>query len=52
MVAVESSNKAEGYKIVPAKRSITIRDLLTHTAGVNYGWGLAQREWELSLIHI
>ena len=50
MVAVESSNKAEGYKIVPAKRSITIRDLLTHTAGVNYGWGLAQREWEESSI--
>ena len=44
MVAVESSDKAEGYKIVPAKRPITIRDLLTHTAGVNYGWGLAQRE--------
>ena len=50
MVAVESSDKAEGYKIVPAKRSITIRDLLTHTAGVNYGWGLAQREWEESSI--
>jgi len=50
MVAVESPDKAEGYKIVPAKRSITIRDLLTHTAGVNYGWGLAQREWEESSI--
>ena len=50
MVAVESSDRAEGYNIVPAKRSITIRDLLTHTAGVNYGWGLAQREWEESSI--
>jgi CubicO group peptidase (beta-lactamase class C family) len=26
-----------GVKTVPAKRSITIRDLLTHTAGVSYG---------------
>ena len=50
MVAVESSDKAGGYKIVPAKKSITIRDFLTHTADVNYGWGLAQREWEESSI--
>jgi CubicO group peptidase (beta-lactamase class C family) len=26
-----------GVKIVPAKRAITIRDLLTHTAGISYG---------------
>nr|AYJ09224.1 esterase [uncultured bacterium] len=26
-----------GTKIVPAKRQITIRDLLTHTAGISYG---------------
>ena len=25
------------FKIVPAKRAITIRDLLTHTAGISYG---------------
>jgi CubicO group peptidase (beta-lactamase class C family) len=27
----------EGVKIVPARRSITVRDLLTHTAGISYG---------------
>ncbi len=27
----------EGTKIVPARRPITIRDLLTHTAGISYG---------------
>lgn len=38
--------KAEGgYDVVPAKRAITIRDLLTHTAGISYGTGPAQKEW-------
>jgi len=26
-----------GVKVVPARRAITIRDLLTHTAGISYG---------------
>ena len=34
------------YNIVKAKRKITIRDLLTHTAGVGWGFGLAQDRWE------
>jgi CubicO group peptidase (beta-lactamase class C family) len=38
----DGSKKGPGYKIVPAKREITIRDLLTHTAGISYGYGLAQ----------
>ncbi len=29
--------KESGVEIVPAKRQITIRDLLTHTAGISYG---------------
>ena len=29
--------KDSGVEIVPAKRPITIRDLLTHTAGISYG---------------
>ena len=33
---------AKGYTIVPAKRPITIRDLLTHTAGISYGDGPAK----------
>ena len=33
-VAVKSDS---GVRIVPAKRPITIKDLLTHTAGISYG---------------
>jgi CubicO group peptidase (beta-lactamase class C family) len=32
--------------VVPAKRPITIRDLLTHTAGISYGHGPAQDRWK------
>jgi CubicO group peptidase (beta-lactamase class C family) len=35
-----------GYAIVKAKREITIRDLLTHTAGIGYGSGVAADEWK------
>jgi CubicO group peptidase (beta-lactamase class C family) len=33
------------YGTVPAKREITIRDLLTHTAGINYGDGPAAEDY-------
>jgi CubicO group peptidase (beta-lactamase class C family) len=32
--------------VVPAKREITIRDLLTHTAGISYGEGPAAALWK------
>ena len=35
-----------GYKVVDAVRPITIRDLLTHTAGISYGGGPARDRWE------
>jgi CubicO group peptidase (beta-lactamase class C family) len=35
-VAVQSANGSEA-SIAPARRPITIRDLLTHTAGISYG---------------
>ena len=34
-----------GYDVVDARRQITIRDLLTHTAGISYGYGPAQELW-------
>ncbi len=42
-VAVMASDKGvAGYSTVPVKRPITIRDLLTHTAGISYGDGPAK----------
>jgi CubicO group peptidase (beta-lactamase class C family) len=37
--------------IVPAKREITIRDLLTHTAGIGYGDGPAEEQYKAANIH-
>jgi len=34
-----------GYDVVPASRPITIRDLLTHTSGFDYGTGIAADRW-------
>lgn len=42
----DRAKRGPGYKIVPAKRPITIRDLLTHTAGISYGYGPARDLYE------
>ena len=44
-VAVPNDSK-EGYEIVAANREITLRDLLTHTAGISYGGGAASKLWK------
>jgi CubicO group peptidase (beta-lactamase class C family) len=43
-VAVPNGNG--GYDVVPATRPITIRDLLSHTAGISYGSGPAADRWK------
>ena len=35
-----------GYTVVKARRQITLRDLLNHTAGIGYGGGIASEEWK------
>jgi len=46
-VAVPSNEAgARGYATVPVKRPITIRDLLTHSAGISYGDGPAAEEYK------
>jgi CubicO group peptidase (beta-lactamase class C family) len=43
-VALPDNNGS--YSVVPAKRQITIRDLLTHTSGISYGTGVASDRWQ------
>ena len=41
-----ASAKPDGtYDVVPARRPISVRHLLTHTAGIGYGQGPAAEEW-------
>jgi CubicO group peptidase (beta-lactamase class C family) len=32
--------------VLPAKREITVRDLLTHTSGMSYGWGAVEPQYK------
>jgi CubicO group peptidase (beta-lactamase class C family) len=43
---VASPREGGGYDVVPAERQITIRHLLTHTAGIAYGSGPGSDRWE------
>ena len=42
---VASRNPDGTYDVVPARQPVTIRHLLTHTAGITYGGGTAAAEW-------
>ena len=42
---VARANPDGTYDVVPARRAITIRHLLTHTAGIGYGQGPAAERW-------
>jgi len=43
-VAVKSDSV--DFDLVPASRAITIRDLLTHTSGIGYGYGISEQAWK------
>lgn len=43
---LKNTKEEKQYRVVKAKRAITIRDLLTHTSGIGYGFGLASEQWK------
>src|SRR5690606_180827 len=43
---VAVAREGGGYDVVDAARPITVRDLLTQTSGIGYGYGIARDRWE------
>jgi CubicO group peptidase (beta-lactamase class C family) len=44
-------NEDKSHSVVPAIREITVHDLLTHSAGISYGWGANEDEWKEKGLH-
>jgi CubicO group peptidase (beta-lactamase class C family) len=44
-------HKDKSYTEVPAVREITVHDLLTHSAGISYGWGIIEDKWKEIGLH-
>ena len=44
-------NKDKSLFEVPAEREITVHDLLTHSAGISYGWGINEEKWKKIGLH-
>lgn len=43
---------ASPVSVVPARREITVRDLLTHTSGISYGTGPAEALYKAAGVHL
>lgn len=50
-VAVSRGEGTSEFDLVPAQREITLRDLLTHTAGLSYGAGPAEELYREARLH-
>jgi CubicO group peptidase (beta-lactamase class C family) len=44
-------NEDKSLYEVPAEREITVHDLLTHSAGISYGWGINEEKWKKIGLH-
>ena len=44
-------HKDKSYTEVPAVREITVHDLLPHSAGISYGWGIIEDKWKEIGLH-
>jgi CubicO group peptidase (beta-lactamase class C family) len=44
-------NPDKSHTVVPAEREITVHDLLTHSAGISYGWGVNEDKWREIGLH-
>ena len=54
VVVAPPAGAVEGtpVSVVPAKRRIAIRDLLTHTSGIGYGTGPAEAQYKAANVHM